>query len=358
MVFSKSEVVNTPGTYLVDSDGILDVYCGEKGDDESNMYRGLVYHNETLVSPSMHFTIDFNQDIDHEDIEHLLGDIGDYRICDSQEGTIIRMFYFADKWYTTTHRKLNAHTSRWSSRETFGDIFDRLVLAKTGLDSNEFRLTLDVDLQYIFLIRNTCDNRIVCDSEERVYHLETHMGISVDDIEDIDLGLDKITPRDFVNFKEVVDYVKDDDFDYMKSQGVIIVNKLTGMQYKLLNPRYTELSNVRSNEPSLRFRYLNVIKDEKINSALRKLYPDSVHVFDKCDSILKQLSEELLADYVTIYIHKKFKWVDSTFHSILKKYRLKHLKSRKLATAEELHEMIMSSSPVILNRLIRLKYSD
>ncbi len=31
------------------------------------------------------------------------------------EGTLIRIFYFNDKWIITTHRKLDAFKSKWGS---------------------------------------------------------------------------------------------------------------------------------------------------------------------------------------------------------------------------------------------------
>ena len=58
------------------------------------------------------------------DIENIF----EYTFSNSYEGAIIRVFYFKDKWFYSTHRKLDAFKSRWSSKETFGDTFLKSIM--------------------------------------------------------------------------------------------------------------------------------------------------------------------------------------------------------------------------------------
>ena len=115
--------------------------------------------------------------------------MNDCAFYDAHEGTLIRMFYFQDRWFISTHRKLNAFRSKWASRESFGTAFKRAL--EHEVDKNEelrsviqdgdegllerFQNTLDKTKQYMFLIRNSAENRIVCSGvdEPVIYHVGT-----------------------------------------------------------------------------------------------------------------------------------------------------------------------------------------
>ena len=44
-----------------------------------------------------------------------------FSFFNSYEGTLIRMFNFDDKWYVTTHRKLDAFRSKWAGKTSYGN---------------------------------------------------------------------------------------------------------------------------------------------------------------------------------------------------------------------------------------------
>ncbi len=97
----------------------------------------------------------------------------DWTITEAIEGTLIRIFYFNDKWIITTHRKLDAFKSKWGSEKSFGDIFKEAVMIKTqdsqindDVDVNTLcqKLGLNKHRQYTFLITATDKTRFVCPS--------------------------------------------------------------------------------------------------------------------------------------------------------------------------------------------------
>ncbi|NDG32425.1 hypothetical protein EB118_20415, partial [bacterium] len=57
---------------------------------------------------------------------------------DSYEGALIRMFYYKNKWYLSTNRKLDAYRSKWASKESFGSYFFK-ALVNAVESNNELR---------------------------------------------------------------------------------------------------------------------------------------------------------------------------------------------------------------------------
>ena len=174
---------------LVDSDNGLDLFCYIKCDstdsDVLKKCRGVVFNGDKVVMNGFPYTYEYTED--DANIEPIFDQCSFY---DSYEGSLIRMFYFDDRWYTSTNRKLDANKSKWSSIESFGHYFkvalefevennEKLRSSISGDDSKDiverFQSTLNTNHQYMFLLLNNEQNRIVCDSPKSptVFHVGT-----------------------------------------------------------------------------------------------------------------------------------------------------------------------------------------
>lgn len=89
-----------------------------------------------------------------------LGNISKYNVYMMKEGTCIRVFYHNNKWHVTTTRKLSAFKSKWGSNESFGELFEKMILEKSGLKLEEFLDSLNKNLKYSF--GTSKFTRIVC----------------------------------------------------------------------------------------------------------------------------------------------------------------------------------------------------
>ncbi len=78
--------------------------------------QGFPYSNEQIITEKS----------TEEEISFLYKN-NDWTITEAIEGTLIRIFYFNDKWIITTHRKLDAFKSKWGSEKSFGDILKKLL---------------------------------------------------------------------------------------------------------------------------------------------------------------------------------------------------------------------------------------
>jgi hypothetical protein len=372
--FNRSNIESLGNfVHLVDSDhsdeeNKLDMFCYVKcSQSDSNLLkqcRGVVFNGEKLVMKAFPYTTEYNHTED-EKVSETLGDIKDWVFYDSHEGALIRMFYFNNKWYVSTHRKLNAFRSKWSSNESFGTIF------KSALSSEEeenekfrnrlpkgdnilerFQSTLDKSKQYMFLIRNNKDNRIVCDPPSRptVLHVGTFDDGNLIMTDNVDLPFPN--KLNFSTVDELLRHVKHSS--YKDVQGVIGFTA-DNRQLKVLHQDYQDLFKSRGNEPSVKFRYLQVRMNRRLTNMLYYLYPDKASIFDEYEDSLYDIARSIYRAYVQRFIKKRYVTVPREEFTIIRECHSWHLSDRtnNRISLNQVIKVMNQQSPTHLNRMIR-----
>ena len=236
--FNRSNIEKLDSVNLVDSDEVngLDMFCYAKCNNNDSeiikQCRGVVFNGNNIVMKAFPYTVEFN----HTELDgiKMLDSFDEWVFYESQEGALIRMFYFNEKWFVSTHRKLDAFRSKWASRDSFGSSFlsalsseeennpsfkEGLSKGPEGTIFERFEMTLDKEKQYMFLVRNNKDNRIVCSEPDRptVYHVGTFVNGSLVFTEDINIPSPK--KLKLKNKEELQSYVE--SLSYKDYQGVI-----------------------------------------------------------------------------------------------------------------------------------------
>lgn len=351
-----------------DEEAGLDLFCYIKCNSNDNELiqncRGVVFHNQEVVMKAFSYTIEYN----HTEVEKIEENIGStFEQCiiyESQEGALIRMFNFKEKWYISTHRKLNAFRSKWSSRESFGATFLNALETEFNTNSkfneslpegddilDRFKKSLDVNKQYMFLVRNNLENRIVCSpsSEPKLYHVGTFIDKNLVLTENINISYPK--KIDFSSINEMCKYVS--SVNPSSLQGVIIFAP-NNKQIKILNKDYQDLFRARGNEPSIKFRYLQVRLNKKQNGMLYYLYPEMSSMFDKYENNLYEIAKIIYRSYVQRFIKKRYVSVPREEFAIIRECHEWHLKNREenKINQEKIIEILNKQSPTNLNHMI------
>ncbi len=210
----------------------------------------------------------------------------DWTITEAIEGTLIRIFYFNDKWIITTHRKLDAFKSKWGSEKSFGDIFKEAVMIKTqdsqindDVDVNTLcqKLGLNKHRQYTFLITATDKTRFVCPSTPipivYLYAITEKINNKTTIINENDSEMKKWNDwkQESLHLKapEAIQFVQNLSFPF-KCQGLLFFNSKTFESYKLVNKTYQEYFDVRGNIPSVPFAYLHILGNKTKSKCLNK----------------------------------------------------------------------------------------
>lgn len=348
-------------------DDKLDLFCYASCSNSDSFFtkqcRGVVFCGNKVVMKTFPYTDEFvsNQ---FEEIKEVCKDMKTFELFDSHEGALVRMFYFNDKWFLSTHRKLNAFRSKWSSKDSFGSHFKKGLenellenekFAKSLQDGDNilkrFQDTLDTKNQYMFLILNCADNRIVCSASER--HTIYHVGTFIEGELDMEYSIVIPKPRkhNFVKLEDVINYVN--NVDIKKIQGLICLSR--EKHFKIIHPEYKELFDIRGNEPSIKFRYLQIRMDRIKTNMLYHLYPNLSEVFDDYENCLYEIACNIYKFYVLRFIKRKYIIVPKEEFDIMKKCHEWHISDRgtNRISIEKVINLLNQQTPTFLNRMIR-----
>ena len=357
---------------LTDSDETLELFhyikCDNSSSDLIKNSRGLIFDGDKLIVRTFPFTRELSPTDDRKEIEDSIPNLSQFDIFESIEGTLIRMFYHNNKWYTATHRKLNAFKTKWSKKESFGTLFVQALIQEvktnetlkdkisTKLDDifSSFQSILDIDKQYLFVIKNTDDNCIVCSNDE---HKLYHVGTIIDNKLTFDINLYDIEYPKKLNFStidEMINYVN--TINYNVIPGIILFSKDDKhTHYKIINDEYKYLYQLRGNESSIKFRYLNIRMDEEKRELFTQLYKYKKDIFDNYENILYDKAKEIYTSYVNRYIKKQYVTLPKEEYDIMRKAHEWYQTDRdnNKISIDKVISILNSQTPVKLNRIIK-----
>ena len=302
---------------------------------------------------------------DTEKIEAIHSIFSECTFYDAHEGALIRIFNFEGRWFTSTHRKLNAFRSKWASRESFGAAFKKALDSEVQTNTNlreripdgdegllaRFQSTLDPKKQYMFLVRHSADNRIVNGPPERptVYHVGTFLNRTLVMTEDI--GIPYPRKHTFPDMKSLLAHVEETDIRLL--QGIMCFGP-EGKQYKILNQEYKNLFDARGNEPSIKFRYLNVRMNQRMVDMLYHLYPEKADDFEEIENIIFAICKKISDNYVARYINKTFLTVPKDEFVVMKACHEWHEQDRtNRVKIDKVITEVNKQHPTALNKMIR-----
>lgn len=358
---------------LVDSDETKNLLmfcytnCSDEDSDLVKQCRGVVFHGDKLVMKSFPYTEEYTNR-DFNILKEKLKYMQDWKFFESHEGTLIRMFYFKNEWFISTHKKLNAFRSKWASKVSFGSSFVKALefysernekFNKELGDSKEkdvlqkFYDTLDKNLQYMFLLRNTNENRIVCKAPKDpcIFHVGTFNG------EKLDMNIRCLIPFaneiKFDNVEDIIKYIEN-KISYNDLQGIICFNK-DNFQMKILHEDYHDLFSARGNEASIKFRYIQVRNSRRGVNMLYHLYPEYGKVFEEYENILYYIAKNIHRAYVQRFIKKRYVTVPKEEFSIIRMCHDWHLsdRSNNRISLNKVIEAMNTQTPTVLNHMIK-----
>ena len=358
---------------ITDSDENLSVHCYTNCDNDAPEHirdcRGIIKDkNDNIVVKTFGYSPEYTvQDFDK--IKELFPDLTRCLLFESQEGCLIRVYKYNDKWYVSTHKKIDAYRSKWSSNHSFGEMFEESLyneyqsntklqqILGVGLTSStdvfqNLTKFLRDDRTYMFLLRNTAENRIVCDppAQPTLYYSGSFNKDGTDlQIDDLTITIPK--RLEFQTIEEMLDYV--DTIDYKKHQGVVVFcgNK----SYKILNSNYLKYFNTRGNEPNIRFRYLQIRNDQEMKKNIIELYPEYITDFHKYENLLLGAIKMIHQCYFARFIRKEYSVVPPELFYIVRECHTWHLSDRdnNKVNMEVVRQTLNRQNASVLLRIIK-----
>ena len=356
--YTNEEVVITD----VDQEKNLYLYHYDtmKNIEEMNMEnkntRGTIRYGDEIVCKTFGYTPEYTTNQIDEIKSMMEGiNIDECRIYEAEEGAIVRMYYYKEKWILSTHKKINAYKSKWPTQnvESYGELFERAVKNELNKTMEEFTKELDIGKTYSFLVRNNSKNRIVCVSSEK----EKAYFIGEFD-EEYKLLESNSTELKFPNkisyntLDDVIDYIK--NMNYKEKQGVIIYLP-NGAQLKIINEEYMKYFTTRGNQASIKFRYLQLRNDKEEVRKLMELYPEYINTFAEYEKILNESAKRITTAYITRFIYKKEAIIPQNEYMIMSKCHNWHKENRGVnkISIHKVKDELNKQDAVVLNNIIK-----
>jgi len=348
------------------------IHCEQTDSQIRKQCRGVVFKGENLIMKGFPYTIEYTENENQKDInENVVSVLDKCSFYDAYEGSLIRMFYQGEKWYLTTNRKLDAFRSKWASKESFGSFFQKAleyeyennerlrnaIIDQDGDIIHKFQCILDKSKQYMFLLLNNNENRIVCSDPEQptVFHVGTFINSVLISNDDIYLKYPK--KLEFNNIEELYKYV--DEVNYRLLQGVIVFAP-NNLQYKILNRDYYELYKIRGNEPSIKFRYIQVRLNKKYNDGLHYLYPEYADIFTEYENYIHDIGRSIMGSYIERFIKKNYVTVPVEEFQVIRECHNWYIQDRLInkINLNKVIEVLNQQPATNINRMIRKRIME
>lgn len=364
---SLVEVENLPNVVQTDSDGDLTMYCYKNDsrthllDKKTQQCRGLVFDSEgNLVSSAFGYTPTYVPVVGETETasefgpippslrDYLVENWGDCQVFRAYEGTLVRVFYHNSKWYVTTHRKLDANKSFWASRESFGSMFTR-ALETHDLTLESLTEGLDKTIQYVFLVLSTPENRIVCNPPPSRELFLVGCFKNGEKVECTDLRLPVQVPMK-MEFDQLLVHVE--TMPPLHTPGVVVFLP-NGSQIKICSTKYARLFELRGNEASVMFRYLQI--RSTLADDFKALYPERQKDFENYESAISELILRILHLYRKRHISKEYFLVEKDEHVLIETLnKWYHENGRKTkVNYDTVKTLFEQANPSVVNRLVR-----
>ena len=367
---TREDITQNPNIklYDTDTDENLDLFCytncDENSDELVKKCRGIVLSGEKVVLNAFNYNPDYTVE-NEKKIEEVI-DFTKHVFFDSQEGALLRLFYHNGKWFVSTHHRLNAFRSKWSSRYSFGSMFKDAIEYEYRRDNsdlskmlknddniyNDFLELLNKEYSYTFLVRNNNENRIVCNAPyyPTLYHVGTFIDNKLVFTENV--GFPYPRQHNFQNIDQLLDHVEDSDF--LEKQGIIVFSD-SDCVCKILTRNYQRFFNVRGNESSVKYRYLQIRNDQESAEMLSYLYPKLSDTFDEYEECLLEITKDIHQSYIRRYIKKEYVTLPREEFQIMKLCHEWYLEDRNhnRISFRKVTEVMNGTHASALNKMIR-----
>jgi len=335
------------------------VDCSDLSSDTVKSCRGVIRRGDETVCKTFNYTPEFIGASD--DALGALKAVWKLRkiVYPAFEGTNVRLWHDQGKWHLSTFRKLDAFNSRWGSKTSYGDLFMRGLFASVKHEdllpqwnslmeeiiagrekdahSKWFEIycsALRKDRIYTFLVHSILENRIVTEAANNIPQI-SFTGEFDNDSEyserfallsentshiswpSFPEHLDLSTPEDVMKFVE--------NCNPRTRQGLMVHYGVDGVRFgsiKLTSKKYQDLADLRGNEPSVVFRYLqlrselmsmglesataSVLANRQKFDSFQSLYPERQWEFDDCEKLIADAVRTIYDGYVRRYLKHEY----------------------------------------------------
>jgi hypothetical protein len=301
--------------------------------DEIKQCRGVVKNGDEIVCKTFGFTPEFGAN-DTENLKTYLEPMlsnPDVIMMPAFEGCLIRRFYHNNKWYVSTHKKIDAYTSKWGCNKSFGELFDECYLRFSNTELFDEEFYNDKNCVYVFLLKNYIENRIVCVAGE---HPELYFIVKMNKKDNSYKFHDNYksvlynsSPMTLETVNEMVSNI-----DITNIQGILFINTKTLESIKVIKDDYIFYAMLRGNQPNLLYRYIELQQSDEPKNVeyFYNLYPEKQSDFNDFHKVIDDVCINVYRKYRNRYVRKQISIAPQDQFYIMKELHELFINSNKL----------------------------
>jgi len=225
------------------------------------------------------------------------------------EGTLVRVYYYNNKWNISTKKMIDAYNSKWASNKSFGEMFAEIFGNSWLEHMNDFP---SKDYCYSFLMGHI-DNNILQIDKNYLIHLNT---VDLVNNKEVDfryvcntrninhiLNYDsyKFIKNDYESIKNYIEQLKNDQT--LNSIGYMLINN--GIRQKFMKNNFTQIRELWGNTNNRLFRYLNLRKNPENLKKYLDIFPKDKKEFLEFEHYLMNIATFILNIYRNRHITKQ-----------------------------------------------------
>lgn len=321
----------------VDVPGLILVHPQDSSDVSSSLVRacnGLIFEKDTfkVLCYSFDKMNDSTEPVDEVDYNNCF-------LQDALEGTLLRVYYYNNKWILSTKKSISAGKSRWVSQKNFQQLFIeshglRVIHALTENES------IVKNYGFSFLMVHPENNILYKPSKPLLYHLttrdmatpgypEVEYEIKTDNEELNPLKVPKISFSQYLegtNIKNI--YSEYINHETLTTEGFVFIDN-NNHRHKIIKNKIKHLRALWGNNNNRLFRYLELRRDISLLDEYLTYFKDDKYNFLKYENEVQKIASTVLDVYINKFVNKTNTNVPFYFKKLIYNLHGDFLKSRE-----------------------------
>lgn len=208
------------------------------------------------------------------------------------DGSMIKLFFLDNKWNVATSRHLEGDKNFWASKKSFTELFSEAVSVSYNCTYTEFLDSLDKSCCYSYLLQHPENNTITSITTPVVFNINK---VNLNTLQEERLEKNNITVP--ITLEQVIN--SNNNFMLFQENENSEVTRI-----KLLSKNFSQLKNIRGNNPNIGLTYIDYINDDEKRIQLLDLFPYHMKTFILIEKKMNTACKNIHNLYVNIHIKK------------------------------------------------------
>lgn len=226
-----------------------------------------------------------------------VSELKNYKINLYFTGSMIKLYFFNDRWQIASSKNLDASKSFWASKKSFKELFIDAIEISEDIEYFDFIGKLDVNCCYTYIIQHPENCSLIKVKTPLAFILnKVNVETLKEEIPDIDnMCVEKSLQDVLYNKKGVTEnYLI---YNLNKDGNVI-------SRVKVLSNEYEKVKELYGNYPDIGLRYIEVYENELLKKELRETFIHDISKFNKIDILYNKAIKCIEMSYKNVYINE------------------------------------------------------